>query len=144
MAGENGHKPRFKIPPLRVPADDCPAHLGGGEEVFLHVGEWVEILPIPDFNAFFALTRVRGDDESTYAEFCQRLADRVTAWDLTDLAGDPLPQPWRNPAAIRALSQEEQGWLTTLIATGGEVARKNGSGPPADISTPTAPSRRKR
>jgi hypothetical protein len=143
--GENGHKPEFKIPPVRVPADDCPTQATGGDTVYLHAGEWVEVLPLPDYQMLIALRRMAAStDDVAYDRLCERMARRVTAWSLTDVDGEPLPQPWRNVDAIRELGVGEHMWLLGVLESGGREARKNGSGPSADTSTPTARNRRKR
>lgn len=145
MPGTNGHLPKFKIAPVRVAADKCPTQTTREEILYLHEGEWVEVLPLPDYQMLIALRRIAASgDEDAYGELVDRLARRVTAWSFTDVDGEPLPQPWRNPAAIRDLGASEQMWLISVLEGGGEEARKNGSGPSVDTSTTTAPSRRKR
>lgn len=145
MAGTNGHRPAFKIPPIRVPADACPTQTTTDETVYLHEGEWVELLPLRDFRMLIDLRKIAdSSDEAAYEDLCERLARRVTAWSLTDVDGEPLPQPWRNPEAIRGLGATETMWLLSMLESGGAEARKNGSGPSVDTSSPTAPSRRKR
>jgi hypothetical protein len=144
MPGENGHRPKFKIPPVRVSADDCPVQTSAGEQLFLHVGEWVEVLPVETIRLRLVLQHVgETADMVAHNEFCDLLSRRVTAWNLTDVVSDPLPQPWRNPDAIRELSATEQLWLLRAMEGNTEGQRKNGSGGSGDTTLTKARSREK-
>ena len=74
----------------------------------------------------------------SYQRISEHLARRLVRWTLTDDAGDPYPQPWRNPAAIAALHTAE--FWHVLGETYGEIGaqRKNGSsGTPTTSSATT-------
>ena len=124
-------KPRFKIAPRRVKSDDCLIYpdrqvsdageiTSQGEGVAVHVGEWVEILPVQSMRELIAIGRIASQvnsdtemvdragqsGEGLYL-LCQALADRVTAWNWTGNTGQPLPQPYKRPEVLTALSNDE-------------------------------------
>lgn len=151
---EAGAARKFKVAPKVVPSDDCAVAVGG-ETIYPHAGERVEIVPFATVGQMIdtlALSRqglggqltedmvaadpeLRAAIERSFSGACEQLARIVTGWDWTDLAGEPLPAPYRNPDAFRALSVDELQYLMGL-AQGGESAesRKNGSAPSADGS----------
>jgi hypothetical protein len=144
----NGRKP--KIPVVRVPSDGCMVTVGQvvtagvitspGTGYSVHKGEWVEILPAMTVQEVIALTSMQriatsetqdaGEVEGVFRAMVDQLAKRVTAWNWTDMMGEPHPQPYGNPAALLALTNEELLWL--VQATSGQETpeeRKNDSGP---------------
>lgn len=106
---------RFKIQPEPISMDDYTVTVGG-QDYAPHEGETVYLLPVGlSFGALTALQRYQamaaggairdGDDrlEGAFDELLAALADIIVAWDLTDITGEPYEQPYRNPAALRAL-----------------------------------------
>lgn len=136
--------PNFKIPPVRVAADDCVVHLGRkwnddwsmkneGEEKYPHVGEWVEVLRVSSMTNFISIGDLMRQAESgkmsdistishltpAFQQLCEQLSRRVTSWNLTDWDGEPLEQPFRRPEVIAGLTEDELLWL--LAAVQGET-----------------------
>ena len=134
----------FKIPPQRIKSDECAVHVGReivdgkitnqGTPYYVHKGEWVEILPIATLQetlAIMALTQGKADSLKSFTDplsaLCVELSKRVTAWNWTDMAGQPMPPPYLKPDVFRGLHTDELLWLMT--AAQGESDRKNGSTP---------------
>lgn len=143
---------KSKIPAVRVASDDCAIMQGRvirdgviihpGDPVYVHQGEWVEIIPVQSMREFLALTGLIGivpGEQSQAAkiaqlrtplmELCDVLARRVLAWNWTDLMGEPLPQPYGKPDVIQMLSDDEMLWLVTAAQGETGAQRKNGSMP---------------
>lgn len=138
----------MKIPPRRVPSDDCTVCIGreikdgqivnAGTPYRVHEGEWVEVLPIVSVRRWLSLRHMMDGTASDGASLekaldalCHELSERVMAWNWTDMSGQPLPQPYRNEAVFRDLSDDEILWLA--LASQGESPgeRKNASAPSA-------------
>lgn len=149
---------KLKIPSVRVPSDACEVFVGreirdgkivqSGTPYRIHAGEWVEVLPVQTLAEHLALVDLISAAGSTEApetrgghlhdaldRLCMELSKRVLAWNWTDMTGEAMPQPHRNPALFRGLLNDELLWLVS--ATQGETAeqRKNGSTPSHDSSS---------
>lgn len=148
-----------KIPLLHIPSDDCAVMVGQvvedgnitteGTPHYVHVGEWVEVLPITSLLEVSALSRLKslagnedmGGLDQSFADLCRELSKRIISWSWTDMMGAPLAQPYQNPEVIVALTVEEVMYL--IQAASGQESpdeRKNGSGPSAVTSSAAAPS----
>lgn len=154
-----------KVPLLRVPADDCTLMVGReiedgkvtipGTPYYIHKGEWVDVLPVRSMGEFVALTRAaRGLDGGTpesmqrlgeaFSSLCEELSRRIVRWNWTDLMGEALPQPYKRPAVIAALSDDEVIWLISAARGEPVEMREKGSTPsPGTSSAPMSRSRRK-
>lgn len=135
-----------KPQPIRVPADDCLVTVGD-EQYAVHEGEWVEVLPVlkaRDMQALNALSTVgdrmavaQGDAnesvqvaeilDGAFADVAALLADRVRAWNWTDMDGMPLPQPYGRVDVITSLTTDEMFYLVTLVRGDGIAQRKKDS-----------------
>lgn len=117
-------QPTWKIPPERVPSDDCTIFIHQkiedgeiieqGEGIKVHIGEWVELIPTQNIAELTALTDIQNmgaEGGGALRRLCEELSKRVTAWNWTDNAGDPLPQPYKNPDVIATLDNDELMWL---------------------------------
>jgi len=159
----NGHVDlsQWKIPPRKVPSDDCKIVIGRqikdgeivapGTEYFPHVGESVWILPTGTLQTYLEVAKfeklaLAGDSPEVLDQnldaLCAKLASVVVGWDWTDIRRQPLAPPYQNPAVLKTLEVEELYWL--LGATQGEVSseRKNGSDPsPSTSKTPRSTAR---
>ena len=131
-----------KIPPKRIPSDECMVTVGReisdgkitaeGMAYKMHEGEWVDILPVRTLREMTRLVDLRsskGNDillSHALKETCEELAKRVMDWNWTDVMGQPLPQPYGHPEIIEGLYSDEIIWLLTQLSgaeTTGE--RKN-------------------
>lgn len=136
--------PKFKIPPRRVNADDCTVVIGRvvkgltivepGEPHQVHVGEWVEVLPVTSlamFNALLELGKMAANltDNKALEQLCEALGERVTDWNFTGLDGKPLAKPYKNPHVLMGLSEDELIWLVTAAQGETQAERKKGYGP---------------
>ena len=146
-----------KIPTIKVMADDCAINIGqvitDGEVIdpgvahYVHIGEWVELMPVMAVKEVMQLSRLqRGSEETgglgeSLAELCKELSKRIMKWNWTDLVGDPIDQPYKRPEILEELSADELLWLVNA-AGGQEVpeTRKKGSATSENISLATAPS----
>lgn len=143
--------------PRRVPSDDCAVDLDG-DTYYPHEGEWVEIVGVPsvaELQAFTALAALGQDlavaegepDEAGQAAaaidrhftaVCAALAERIVAWNWTDMRGRELPSPDGNPAVFASLSTEELYYLTRVARGERAADRKNDSRPTVTTSSATA------
>lgn len=141
------NKNKIKIPPRKVSSDDCVIYVGRvidaeretiteeGTPYYIHKGEWVKIIPLLSVRDYLAWNKLRGafagdEDrmEAALDELCRGLSNKITEWNWTDMAGEQLPQPYKNPDVIKELNEMELIWLSTaLVETGGQ--RKNDSAP---------------
>ena len=117
----------LKIPPRRVAADDCAINIGQviqdgaitapGTPHYIHVGEWVDVMPVLTVREVMHLSRLqRGADNAdglgeSLSQLCQELARRLFAWNWTGLAGEELEQPHHRPDVLEGLSADELLWL---------------------------------
>ena len=145
-----------KIPTIRVISDDCAINIGQviedgeitspGVPHYVHIGEWVEIMPVMAVREVMQLSRLqRGSEDTTSLgenlfELCKELSKRVIKWNWTGLMGEPMEQPYGRPDVIEELSSDELLWLVNA-AVGQEVpeARKKDSDTSENISLATAP-----
>ena len=140
-------KKKSKKPPAqRVPSDDCETTVAG-VDYYPHAGEWIEIIPrlsVGEIRLFRSLNALKpkldaieGDDgadadgialmDDSFQEVLAVLRHRVLAWNWTDDAGDPYPQPRDEPGVFEQLSIQEMYYLTAAMQGGGPD-QKNGTG----------------
>ena len=130
---DDGRPPELKagMPIKRVPSDDCllypnktytagenggPRTLEGrGEGVVVHEGEWIEIVPMAQMLQYLGLEQ---EDNESFLLVCEGMSKRLVRWKWTDMVGEPYPQPFRNPAALRALEDDELTYLIGLFRSG--------------------------
>lgn len=120
--------PSFKIPPRRVLADECKVVINRvvagdkiveqGEPVDVHIGEWIEVLPVTNvlvFNALVELSKLTVSviDNKGLEELCEALSERITDWNFTGLDSKPLPKPYKNPKIFMSMTEDELIWLVT-------------------------------
>ena len=159
-AGASAPARPTKIPAVRVPSDSCTIEYDG-EEVQVHVGEWVDVLPVmsvADIHSSKKLQQLQvlldaaeGEEDEIaqqvdildqqYAAVLDRLARRVVGWNWTDLYGKPLPMPDGTAAPFETLSPEETGWLLAAINRDTDDERKNGTPDSPTTSSATKPRR---
>ncbi len=143
---------KSKIPAVRVESDGCAIMQGRviqdgvvthpGTPIYVHKGEWVEIVPVQSMREFLALSSLVGATREgqsqgerlagfsvPLADLCDVLSKRVLEWNWTDLVGDSMPQPYKNSQAIQMLSNDELLWLITAAQGETGEQRKNGSTP---------------
>lgn len=140
---------KSKIPVRRVPSDDCELTVGG-VDYYPHQGEWIEVVPrmtVGEIRLFRSLNALKpklealegdeGADEAqialmddSFTEVLDVLRSRVLAWNWTDDAGDPYPQPREDPDVFERLSIQEMYYLTAAMQ-GGEPDSKNGATKPS-------------
>jgi len=121
-----------KIPGRRINSDDCLITVDGQQHA-VHKGEWVEVLAIKSIAQHLAALELQryaaGGDTKAMAQalesLCQELSNRVLDWNWTDLDSQPLPRPYRQPAIIKSLSEDELLWLVRAIAGESPGERKN-------------------
>jgi len=135
---ENGAK-KWKIPPDRVKSDDCAINVGrviedgeitdAGTPYYVHIGEWVEVLPCRSLAEIMALSDIATDAMNgvdSLRQLCAELSRRLVGWNWTGMDSQPLAQPFDNPGLLETLTDDELMWL--LGAAKGEEtteARKN-------------------
>ncbi|MDY6957629.1 MAG: hypothetical protein SVK08_00595 [Halobacteriota archaeon] len=147
----------MKIPPKKVKADDCMIYVGRviqdgkitdpGTPYAVHEGEWVEVFPVGSvqqtlnlFKLVSAATEEQQEEgvkklEASLTELCEELASHLVGWNWTDNNGDPLPQPHKNPEAIKLLTEDELLWLVSAVRGETQGERKNGSEPSVTLSS---------
>ncbi len=121
-----------KLPVRRIPADDCVVTVNG-EKCRIHEGEWVEVVPVATIGQTLEMSgiklagmnseeQIRGAIET----ICGQLAKRILGWNLTDVMGEPIPNPHGKPEVLQALTTEELFWLVAQVQRGETPeARKN-------------------
>lgn len=138
---------KAKVPTRRAASDDCLVYVDkkriehpdgtveivNGEGTPFHVDEWVEFIPMLSMLQYLELGKIADEDTDVTAKdkgldaICENLAKKLVDWNWTDVWGDSYPKPFRNPAAIRALEDDELMYLIALLQGGEtETARKNG------------------
>ncbi len=137
---------KFKIPPIRVPSDDCVVFIGRkikdgaitdpGKSYQVHQGEWVEVTRVTSIAQYLNLLDLKNlsvEDTAkvslNFEELCKTLSKSVTAWNWTGNDSEPLEQPYKHSEIIKGLTADEILWLVTAVA--GETAgeRKNDLAP---------------
>ena len=140
MAGKNGkQQPNWKIPPSRIPSDDCVVHIDrvveDGEIIdegiayHVHKGEWVELMPARTLAEVMALSDIAASASAgaSLRTLCAELSKRVVAWDWTGMDSEPLPQPYHSPDVLEQLTDDEVMWLLGAVKGKETVeVRKNG------------------
>ena len=146
-----------KIPTVKVPSDECSISIGqiieDGEIVepgtphYVHIGEWVEIMPVMAVKEVMQLSRLqRGSDDpsglgESLSQLCKELSKRIIAWNWTDLVGELMEQPYNRPDVIEELSSDELLWLVNASGVQERSdTRKKDSNNLANTSLVTAPS----
>jgi hypothetical protein len=142
MKSKNG----LKIPTIKVLADDCSISIGQviedgeittpGTPHYVHVGEWVEVMPVLTVREVMHLSRLRtGSDDGTglgdsLGKLCQELSKRLLSWNWTDLLGEAMEQPHNRPDVLEELSADELLWLVNATSETEQAdARKKDSKP---------------
>lgn len=140
---------KSKIPPVRVPSDDCEVKDGDGKPHRIHDGEWIEVVRVNTIRQYLGIATLNTTGkllqdanipeeekmvelaklEGTFDAMCDDIAAHITGWNWTDLTGQPLPHPYRNKELIMSLSIEEIIWLRRAIQGETPGERKNASRP---------------
>jgi len=129
----------WKSEPIRFPMDKCPTGTHGEDPEYEHRGEAVWIVGRPGFGLQMVGARINEANQRLAAasamgktseerhlqgvlaalgqEMVEGLAGMLAAWTATGRASEPLDQPYRNPAVLAELSQQEIGWLFNLALT---------------------------
>jgi hypothetical protein len=125
-------------------ADDCSISIGQviedgeitdpGTPHYIHIGEWVEVMPVVAVREVMQLSRLqmgiedRGSLGESLGQLCQELSKRLVAWNWTDLVGQAMEQPHNRPDVLEELSADELLWLVNAAAEKeSAAARKKGS-----------------
>ena len=125
-------KGKLKIPAIRVASDDCSISIGQvmedgeitvpGTPHYVHVDEWVEVMPVIAVKEVMQLSRLQraGEESGTLGErlglLCQELSKRLLAWNWTDLMGEKLEQHYNRPDVLENLSADELLWLVNATS----------------------------
>ena len=125
-------KGKLKIPAIRVASDDCSISIGQvmedgeitvpGTPHYVHVDEWVEVMPVIAVKEVMQLSRLQraGEESGTLGEslglLCQELSKRLLAWNWTDLMGEKMEQPYNRPDILENLSADELLWLVNATS----------------------------
>ena len=135
-----------KIPTLKIESDDCAVNIGqviedgeiidSGTAHYVHKGEWVEIIPVMTVKEVTELSNLQvasdtpGSLGQSMAKLCTELSKRVVAWNWTNMMGEEMEQPYKNPSIIEELTSDELMWLINATS-GGESTedRKKDSAP---------------
>jgi hypothetical protein len=147
---------RFKIQPRYVSSDTCVV-TEDGVELHPHQGEGVWLFPMGNLAGHLYVQELYaaqrrpdsdGDDKLedmvvSFRALNQGIANTVAAWNWTDWARRPLPQPNGDYHVIEALHESEISWLRTAIEGGVPAELKNDAAPSGatstDTETPPAP-----
>ncbi|MDO8704082.1 MAG: hypothetical protein Q7J84_03970 [Sulfuricaulis sp.] len=140
--------------PRRIPSDDCAVSIDGAE-YHPHEGEWVEMMTGMSLGEIKALERFRkasveyqaaqgepneterilGIIDGAFTAICAMLANKIVAWNWTDLRGQPLPPPDGKPEVLERLNVEELMWLLAVAEGQSPSQRKNALPPSPTISS---------
>ena len=142
---------RPKIPAVKVNSDECFISVGQviedgaivdeGTPYYIHKGEWVEVLPVLTVREVMQINKLQNaaSDANGLGEnlsmLCKELAQRVIAWNWTDMMGETMEQPYKRPDVLEGLASEELMWL--MSATSQQESpdeRKKGSKSSANTS----------
>lgn len=120
-----------KQPPRQVPSDDCVVEIDGIES-HPHKGESVTLagwFDMDDLRLMYQFGELLGQISASEDEEALRLVNTsdpllekfigaltplIVSWSWSDVSGKPLPQPYRNAAAFKALSLGELVYLSLL------------------------------
>ena len=145
-------KKKFKIPPKKIDSSDCVVHVGQhiqdgkvvnkGEPYKVHEGEYIEIIPIVTMGESIALLNVANlTDDSTDANksfeaICLSLSNKIVDWNWTDITGELLDKPYKNPEVFKNLNTEELMYLVTIST--GETSSEQKNESKDSLNTPSA------
>ena len=130
-----------KPQPVRYEMDACEIPDGRGGAVCPHEGEWIESMPgikqgemralrkLQEYGpALAALQAPDGEEagaddvgeilaitDQALSGLIGLLAKRITAWNLTDDFGDPLPLPHGNTEAFEDLRAEQLLYMISVV-----------------------------
>lgn len=109
-----------------------------GEAYYPHRGETIWLLPVADMGTYLKINRLNrinleqrdeptfGDDQQdAFVALAEMLAQHTAAWDWTDLGGDPLPQPYKNPDVLIGLDSEVFSYVLSLVQYGPPAEKKS-------------------
>ena len=139
-------KPKSKLPTIQIPSDDCIVSIGQvvedgeikdeGTPYYVHEGEWIEVIPVMTVREVLQLSKLQagmsGDNNigDNLGMLCVELSKRIMAWNWTDMMGEPLAQPYKNPEVLEEVTSEELLWLVSATSqTETPAARKKDSEP---------------
>jgi hypothetical protein len=135
-----------KIPTQKIKSDDCAVNIGQvieegsvtdpGTPHYVHKGEWVEIMPVMTVKEVTELSNLQvasdnpGSLGQSMTRLCHELSKRIISWNWTDMMGEDLDQPYKNPTVLEELTSDELMWLINATS-GGESTedRKKDSAP---------------
>lgn len=142
-------KKELKIPTRKVKSDDCVIYIGRevdvekgqitstGTPYYIHKGEWVEVIPLLSIRDYIVWNKLRGalsgdteKMEKALDDLCKGLSNKIVDWNWTDLSGNKLNKPYKNPDVFKELTEDELIWLSTSLVETKEQ-RKNASAPSA-------------
>ena len=123
-----------KIPTNIILSDECSINIGQviedgeikepGVPHYVHIGEFVEILPVMSVKEVMQISRLQNSISDTtkldenLTNLCKELSKRIVSWDWTNLMGDPMEQPYNRPDILEDLSSEELMWLMSATGAG--------------------------
>ncbi len=129
--------------PRVIKTDDCVVTVNG-EKYTPHEGEQISIrptMPVGDLEKLTEFYTLASDMQSgevvdaqdnlkrvahLFDDATSILSRHIIDWTWTDDQGEPLPHPYKNPAAIKELSSEEVFYLLNLAMNGeAKVEEKN-------------------
>jgi hypothetical protein len=130
---------KSKIPTLKIKSDDCAVNIGqvieDGEIVdsgiahYVHKGEWVEVIPVMTVKEVTELSNLQVASDSpgslgkSMSKLCNELSKRIIAWNWTNMMGEEMEQPYKNPSIIEELTSDELMWL--INATSGSESSED-------------------
>jgi hypothetical protein len=135
-----------KIPTQKIKSDDCAVNIGQvfeegevtnpGTPHYVHKGEWVEIIPVmtvkevTELSNLQAATSTPGALGKSMTKLCEELSKRVIAWNWTDMMGENMDQPYKNPSVLEDLTSDELMWLINATSDRESIEdRKKDSAP---------------
>lgn len=131
-------KPKWKIPPKRIPSNDCIVKVDG-QSYEIHKGEWVEVIQVDSMRQYIAMMDItklaaNNTDSHSISGLCEEVSQRVVDWNWTGLDGKKLPKPYKSASVIEKLLSEEVVWLVNAIQGETPSLRKNALAPSTEKS----------